>query len=159
MIKILFIGAINLDQKPRGGEEFKNQLFMSILSKEFDMVVIDTTNWKRRPWIFFEIIVSILNSKFQRIVVSTSTVSAYKLFRFLKRIFPSKLKKIKYFVIGGYLPEGLKSGRLKPEVYQKLGRVVVEGNFLKNQLAQFQIDSLVVPNFKIVLKKESRLRK
>jgi glycosyltransferase involved in cell wall biosynthesis len=147
-MNILFIGAINLNQKPKGGEEFKNQLFLTILKDQFNLTVIDTNNWKRKPWIFFILIFSILNNQFGKIVVSTSTVSAYRLFSFLNYCFASKLKKIKYFVIGGYLPDGIQSGKLEPSVYRNLGGIIVEGNLLKDKLEKFKIHSKVVPNFK-----------
>jgi glycosyltransferase involved in cell wall biosynthesis len=147
-VSILFIGAININKKPRGGEEFKNQLFISILNDDFGLKVIDTTNWKRKPWIFFTIISSILNPVYSKIVVSTSTVSAYRLFNFLNSFFALKLRKIKYFVIGGYLPDGIKIGKLKPEVYHLLGGIVVEGKFLQNKLKDYNIDAQVISNFK-----------
>ena len=148
MVNILFIGAININKKPRGGEEFKNQLFLLILKDDFNLKIIDTTNWKRKPWIFFTIISSILNPIYSKIVVSTSTVSAYRLFNFLNSFFALKLRKIKYFVIGGYLPDGIKVGRLKQEVYRLLAGIIVEGKFLQNKLKNFNIDAQVISNFK-----------
>lgn len=148
MVSILFIGAININKKPRGGEEFKNQLFHSILKDDFGLKVIDTTNWKRKPWIFFTIVFSILNPVHTRIIVSTSTRSAYRLFTFLNLFFTSWLLKIKYFVIGGYLPDGIKLGKLKPEVYRLLAGIIVEGKFLQHKLKNFNIDSKVISNFK-----------
>ncbi len=147
-MNILFIGAINLNQKPRGGEEFKNQLLLPILKGSLSTDIIDTTNWKKKPIVLFNIFFSLVFLKHEKILVSTSTISAYRLFKFIRYCCPFKLKRIKYFVIGGYLPKGISDGKLNPEIYKKLGGIVVEGQLLMNKLFKYNIPSTVIPNFK-----------
>ena len=46
MRRVLFFGAINVNQAPLGGEEYKNQLILRKLKNEnIQLQYIDTKNW------------------------------------------------------------------------------------------------------------------
>jgi glycosyltransferase involved in cell wall biosynthesis len=151
-MRILFIGAINLSNSPRGGEEYKNQLILEKLlqSNNFRTVVIDTYNWKRKPLLIAKLFLNILFAHFDSIVISASSASTYLLLKIISKIKPSILSKTRYFVIGGYFPIGIESNRYDWKIYQNLKSVVVEGEILKHQL--FTCTELknvkVIPNFK-----------
>lgn len=150
MRRILFIGAVNLKNLPLGGEEYKNQLFVSKLEEDFFTVVIDTFNWSKRPRLLLRLFWNLFFVNFDRIVVSASSASTYKLIKALN-FFPSKLKKTFYFVIGGYFPEGLQTKVYNSKYYKHLRGIVVEGELLKQGI--LETDSFnnisVIPNFKI----------
>jgi glycosyltransferase involved in cell wall biosynthesis len=149
MKKIIFIGAINKHNLPRGGEEYKNQLLTSLLKNEFNVTIIDTHNWKKNPAIILKMLFQLLLVKHERIVLSASSHSIYKLLKLL-HFFPSLPQKIVYFVIGGYMPSAIYSGVFKKKYYSNIRKIVVEGNLLLKQLSMSGIEKnvQVIPNFK-----------
>jgi glycosyltransferase involved in cell wall biosynthesis len=149
MKKFLFIGSVNQGNPPLGGEEYKNQLLVNYFHSLFNLTVIDTIHWKKNPLILYKLIFNILFISYDKIIVSASSASTYKLIRFLN-LFPRKLSKTYYFVIGGYFPEGLKSGKYKIDFYKGLKSIVVEGELLKNQILLIEklVNVKVIPNFK-----------
>jgi glycosyltransferase involved in cell wall biosynthesis len=151
-MRILFIGAINFSNSPKGGEEYKNQLILERLVQPniFKTVVRDTFNWKRRPLLIGKLFINILFIDFDSIVISASSRSTYLLLKIISKIKPSILFKTHYLVIGGYFPEGISSKRYDWKIYQNLKSVVVEGQILKDQLLSCsELYNLeVIPNFK-----------
>ncbi len=138
-MRILFIGAINLSNPPKGGEEYKNQLILEKLVQTnifntFENVAIDTYNWKRKPLLIAKLFFNILFIQFDSVVISASSGSTYLLLKIINKIKSSILHKIHYLVIGGYFPEGIKCKRYDWEIYLNLKSVVVEGEILKNKL-------------------------
>jgi glycosyltransferase involved in cell wall biosynthesis len=150
MKKIVFIGAINKQNLPRGGEEYKNQLLASLLNKEFKVTFIDTHNWKKNPAIILRMLFQLLFVKHDKIVLSASSHSIYKLLKLI-HLFPYLPQKIVYFVIGGYLPSAIYSGVFKKKYYTNIRKIVVEGNLLSKQLSMSGIEKnvQVIPNFKM----------
>jgi glycosyltransferase involved in cell wall biosynthesis len=149
---VLFIGAINILNPPKGGEEYKNQLILEkfLHSKTFKIVAIDTYNWKRKPLLIAKLFFNILFIQFDSVVISASSASTYLLLKIINKIKSSILHKIHYLVIGGYFPEGIKCKRYDWKIYQNLKSVVVEGNILKDQLiCCSELKNIrVIPNFK-----------
>lgn len=151
-MSILFIGAINLSNPPKGGEEYKNQLILEKLFQKnnLQIVAIDTYNWKQKPLLIAKLFFNILFIHFESIVISASSASTYLLLKIITRIKPSVLFKTHYLVIGGYFPEGIKCKRYNWKIYQNLKSVVVEGEILKQQLlscAELR-NVRTIPNFK-----------
>ena len=149
---LLFIGAINKNNPPRGGEEYKNQLILEKIMVDFsNAVIIDTSNWKTKPRVWLEIIYSIIYSKFSCVLISASSASTYKLLKIISWLRPSLLTNSVYLVIGGYFPEGLKSGKYNWKIYEPLKHIVVEGNLLANQIRHVSqlINLKVISNFKL----------
>lgn len=151
-MQILFIGAINLSNSPRGGEEYKNQLILEkiLLPNIFKIVTIDTFNWKRKPLLIAKLFLNLLFKKFDSVVISASSASTYLLLKIISKIKPSTLHKTHYLVIGGYFPEGIKNKRYDWQIYRNLKSVVVEGEILKNVLLGYSElnNIIVIPNFK-----------
>jgi glycosyltransferase involved in cell wall biosynthesis len=149
--KILFIGAVNKDKPPTGGEEFKNQTLIRFLTPRVNLSIIDTYLWHRRPWVLLKILALILYNKNATIFLSASTVSSYRFLNLLS-ILGIKLDRVYYFVIGGYLPDFIKSsGRLyKASLYRKVKKIYIEGNTLKAKLHEYGItdNCEVLPNCK-----------
>jgi glycosyltransferase involved in cell wall biosynthesis len=150
--KILFIGAINLSNSPKGGEEYKNQLILEKLvnSAIIRTSAIDTYQWKSKPLLIAKLLLSLLFQKFDLIVISASSASTFQLLKFIYFLKPSNLKKAHYFVIGGYFPEGIRSKRYDWKIYKNLKSVVVEGRILKDQLLECsELNNIqVISNFK-----------
>ena len=151
-MQVLFIGAINLSNSPKGGEEYKNQLILKklILAVTFQIIAIDTYQWKKKPFLIFNLLFSLLFKQFDSIVISASSASTFQLLKFLNFLKPSILKKTHYLVIGGYFPDGIRSRRYDWKIYQNLKSVVVEGEILRDQLLSCsELKNIeVIPNFK-----------
>ncbi len=149
MHRILFIGAVNKGQLPAGGEEYKNQLLVKRLWLDSRLTVVDTFNWKKNPIVLFKLLLFIWFFNYDKIVISASSASTYRLVQFLN-FFPHLLSKTHYFVIGGYFPEGLKIKKYLSKYYKGLKSIVVEGEILKDQI--LKVDQLqnvsVISNFK-----------
>ncbi len=148
---VIFIGAINEFNPPRGGEEYKNQLILDRLKNELvDLIYFDTFRWKKEPFIVLRMLWYLFFCRYDSLIISASSVSTYRLLSIIQTIRPDILQKITYVVVGGYLPTGIKTGRFKSKIYTGLKGLVVQGEFLKNQLKDFINDNLisVIPNFK-----------
>jgi glycosyltransferase involved in cell wall biosynthesis len=149
MKKTLFIGAINVNKPPKGGEDYKNQLLIKYLKNHYAIQYIDTINWKKNPLIILRIIYNTIFKNFDFIVLSASSQSVYVLIRFLN-YFPKKLKKTIYFVIGGYLPTAIREGIYEKKYFTNLQSIVVEGAKLYDTLVGVGLDhnTVVINNFK-----------
>jgi glycosyltransferase involved in cell wall biosynthesis len=151
-MKLLFIGAINQKHSPKGGEEYKNQLFIEKLesSSQLEPIIFDTYQWKKKPFLIVNLFYYLFFKNVDSIVISASSASTYLLLKILNKVKPSILCKIHYFVIGGYFPVGIKTRRYNWKVYQRLKSVVVEGQVLRKQLLESSDlkNLFVVPNFK-----------
>ena len=150
-MKILFIGAINKYNPPRGGEEYKNQLLDLKINESYNFpIMIDTHRWSNKPQIWWDLLVSILFKKVDVVLISASSVSTYRLLNIIRWMKPSLLHKTTYLVIGGYFPEGIRTKRFNWKAYSKLKNVVVEGELLRQQiLSNSNLANVkVVPNFK-----------
>lgn len=151
MRRVLFIGAINENSLPGGGEEYKNQLIISKLKNE-DVYLnyFDTINWKKSIVFLFRLLWNVLFVNYDNIIISASSVSTYRLLNVLYFVRRNKLKKVSYFVIGGYFPDAIISGRFKSSRYIGLNSIVVEGRYLKNKLMDHipNVNIEVCPNFK-----------
>lgn len=148
--KVLFIGAINEGNSPIGGEDYKNQLFVAKLDSKFNLAFVDTFHWNRRPAVIVRLLWYLIFRKFDKIIISASSASTYRLLIFLS-FFPNILIKTYYFVIGGYFPEGLKKGQYDIKYYRRLKGIILEGEMLKHQIESIEnLNNLfVVPNFKV----------
>jgi len=157
-MKLLFVGAVNRNAPPANGEEYKNQMLLGYLDAHFRVKVIDTMNWSREPLTLIRLVIHMLWVPYDRIVISASSASVFRLLDSL-RMFKSRMKKTIYFVIGGYLPKALSDGRYKPRAYQSLRSLVVEGESMRKQLMDLGISAPihVVPNFKTVDRCRGRL--
>jgi glycosyltransferase involved in cell wall biosynthesis len=148
---VLFIGAINLSNFPKGGEEYKNQLiFRKMIHVDNRESYIDTYNWKSNPIVSLNLMYKLFFRKWDSILLSTSSISAYRLICLMKFLKPSLLFKLNYLVVGGYFPEGIRKREFKWEQYKALKNIIVQGDILRQQLLSCsELKNLkVVPNFK-----------
>lgn len=147
--KILLIGAINIGGQPAGGEEYKNQLFLSILTEKYHVKPIDTFRWKSNWTVILKLFFYLFAQKWDLIIISASSVSAYRLIQFIQ-FFPWLSKNTMYFVVGGYLPTAISRGVFKIEPYEALKGLVVQGDKLREilRLAGYNGVIHVLPNFK-----------
>lgn len=149
--RVLFIGAINENKSPLGGEEYKNQLILSKLKSEYiDLKYVDTILWKKSTSTVYRLFKNLFFSDFDLIVISASSVSTYRLLKLINFIRPQILKKISYLVIGGYFPVAVETGQFKNVFYEKLKCIIVEGEYLKAKLSKYLlcVPIFVIPNFK-----------
>jgi len=150
-LSLLFLGAINEGNVPRGGEEFKNQMLYHKLKQEaFKVEFIDTHFWSKKPMIWFKILLNVFVWRYNSIIISASSVSTYRLLKIIRFIRPSILNKITYLVVGGYFPQGIKEKKFDWRVYIHLKNILVQGNLLKNTLlGHSNLSNVkVLPNFK-----------
>jgi len=150
-MKLVFIGAINQGNPPKGGEEYKNQLLINKISVSFsDAKIIDTFQWIRSPKVWFTLFLDILIRRLDIVLISASSVSTYRLLNLMQWVRPSLMRKTTYLVIGGYFPEGIRSKFFDWKTYKNLKNVVVEGDLLrKTVIANSGLSNVrVVPNFK-----------
>ena len=150
-MSLLFLGAINEGNVPRGGEEFKNQMLYHKLKLEaLKVEFIDTHFWSRKPMIWFKILLNVFVRRYDSIIISASSVSTYRLLKIIRFFRPSILNKITYLVVGGYFPQGIKEKKFDWRVYIHLKNILVQGNLLKNiLLGHSNLSNVKVsPNFK-----------
>ena len=148
---LLFIGAINRGNYPKGGEEYKNQVLYSKMQREeMEFDTVDTYLWARKPKVWFRLCYLLFICEYDSILISASSVSTYRFLRLITFLKPHILSKISYLVIGGYFPEAIQSGVFSKSVYNKLHSIIVEGNGMKKVLRENGIrdNIIVLPNFK-----------
>lgn len=157
--KLLFIGPANRKAYPLGGDQYKNQLIIDGLESEFRLVILDTYNWKKSPLIFLEIFYWFVTGNFEKVVLSSSTVSALRLIKWMN-YFPEIQEKLVYFVIGGELHQIVneKTSYLKP--LSRAKQIVVETATMKDSLHKRGLFNVVqIPNFKVFQESELENRK
>jgi glycosyltransferase involved in cell wall biosynthesis len=153
--KLLFIGPVNGNAYPIGGDQYKNQLLIDGLQNEFKLIVIDTYNWKKNPLIFLRMFYWFVNGNFEKVVLSSSTVSALRLIKWIN-YFPEIQKKLVYFVIGGELHYIVKTKSSLIETLLGARHIVVETTVMKESLFNLGLYNVMqIPNFKVF--QESRL--
>lgn len=156
-MKLLFIGGINAGKPPLGGDQYKNQLILEYFrDKHINSTVIDTFQWNYRPFTLLKLFFLLAIGGYDRIILSVSSGSAYRLIRLLN-LFPRKLKNTVYLVIGGFLPTGIKNRKYSIKFYQGLKIIAVEGKMLKEGLLELGLENVVVvPNFKKITRLPER---
>lgn len=149
--RLLLIGAVNLGNPPRNGEESKNQLLCEYLGRYHHLKVVDTREWKKNPITLWKVLYNTLFPDYDRILLSASSASVHTLLRFLG-LFRKRKSRTSYLVIGGYLLNGLSTGRYKASSYDGLSSLVVEGHGMERGLLNLDLDTPVIlmPNFKSI---------
>lgn len=152
-MKILLIGAIHQNHPPEGGEEFKNQLLVRFFRAHFSRCeVIDTKYWRTQPKVWIRLFVHLFLVSYDRIIISASSASTYRLLQIVYYLSRRKLSKIVYMVIGGYFPEAVTAKIYRRKFYADLFQIIVEGHYLKDELKKSALESnvSVIPNFKAI---------
>lgn len=78
---LLFIGGVDKGHTPTNGETMKNQLYLDRFEEFFDIIhVIDTHNWKHRPWVFCKYRFTCCHSPMQKYSFPSTEGSHYAVF-------------------------------------------------------------------------------
>ena len=163
MNKICVYGHFGNNKNFLNGQTVKTKNVYNALQKHYNMEEInkvDTYNWKKNPFkVLKKCIKSFKNSENIIILPAQNGVKVFiPLFFLLKKIYK---RKVFYVVIGGWLPEILnkRKGLLKKS--QKLDKIFVETNSMKEKLNELNVNNvLVMPNFKnIEIVKKEELKK
>lgn len=147
---LIFIGPINLGQIPTAGDSMKNQLFLDRFRQVFDRVItIDTINWKRRPWVIFQLIIALMAHPKAKAIISANPGSADALIRFIRVFkFPNDFY---YWVVGGFFHKSIKNKSLSVNNYTFLKRIFVQGESMVESLRESGLNNVVyVPNSKLI---------
>jgi len=156
MGKSFFIGPVNQNSQPKGGDQFKNRILYHIIRCfNTKISLVDTSSCFGRLLILWVVLLDKLG-KIDLLVVSASSLSSYKFFRIINT--KTKSRTI-YFVIGGGLPEIIRNKNLNPLIYKSLKAIIVQGVFLQNKLAPLGIESFILPNFKYKIGNFNAFRK
>ena len=147
--RLFFIGALDYPNIPQAGDAVKNRFLLDYFGRELhDVSYVDTQNWKRNPLILVRVMLKLLFRRFDNIVISTSTTSAYRLIRLITSLHLKS--RIYYFMIAGYAPVRIKAGDYKAEPYRRLERIVVEADKVSELFHELGIDNtLRLYNFKL----------
>ena len=144
---LLFIGGVDKGHTPTNGETMKNQLYLDRFEEFFDIIhVIDTHNWKHRPWVFLQIPLYVLSFPHAKIFLSINR--GLSLCRLLYYIGQSK--RTYCSVVGGNLLEVLEKKQNYLPSIQNLRGIFVQGRKMAETLKnQYRIPNAVyVPNAK-----------
>lgn len=144
---LLFIGGVDKGHTPTNGETMKNQLYLDRFEEFFDIIhVIDTHNWKHRPWVFLQIPLYVLSFPHAKIFLSINR--GLSLCRLLYYIGQSK--RTYCSVVGGNLLEVLEKKQNYLPSIRNLRGIFVQGRKMAETLKnQYRIPNAVyVPNAK-----------
>lgn len=161
---VILIGGIDeSNDQAIGGEIIKNRLFIKRFREVFDKVVtVDTANWKKKPWLLFELLLKLLWYYKAKVVISCASFSAKKLISLLYYINHSR--SVTMWVVGGAFVDYVKEGVFTIKQLSWLNRIVVQGQSMVEDAAKLGLHNVeYVPNSKpiiyhsdnIVLKSES----
>lgn len=150
MKRILYIATTADSRNRLDGETVKCRLLKEYLEgiEEIKIKSIDTDNWKKH---IIKLVFLIIFNYFRNdeIIVSSADRGAHIVLSFFEKI--RCKKKIYYFVIGGSLYRNICEKKWKPRIYQKIERIYVEANTLKDNLNAIGIYNVeTLNNFKKV---------
>jgi glycosyltransferase involved in cell wall biosynthesis len=147
-VRILFIGGLNEFRKPRGGEEFKNQLIVEALLKTHSLKIADTHHWLKRPLFLLRLFFHLFISRNDKIVLSASSLSSSRLIR-ISYYFPKIQRKIVYIVVGGYFFDAIADNIYNKKYYHGLDSIIVQSDRYKIKLNSIGLSNVIyLPNFK-----------
>lgn len=150
MNHLVFIGPLGGGNTPMNGASIKNYYLLNALKKYCKhIIVIDTEHWKKKPWLMIKILIVVLcrmNSKF---VLSVNTKSAFLFLRFFNRF--SFNRELYYWVIGGSFVDWISQGKVSPNLYYNIKKIIVEGISMKDELLKYGFKNVCrISNFKKV---------
>lgn len=152
MKKILYIATTADNRNRLDGETVKCRLLKEYLEDidNLQVVSIDTDNWKKNA---IKLVFKIIFNYFRcdEIVISSADRGAHIVLDFLEKI--NSKKSIYYFVIGGSLYRNITNKKWKISTYQRIKKIYVEANTLKNSLNSININNVEkLNNFRKVCK-------
>ena len=148
MSNVIFIGWIRKGKPADCGETMKNQLLIKKL-EELGVRVrqMDFKDWKRHPWVVFQLFWNIIVHKDETLIMSTSAQNVYPLMKLMKRI--GWKQNTVHWVIGGSLAQKVKNGSFQADIVGYMRYTLVESDMMAKQLKNCGIEGVkTVPNFK-----------
>ena len=144
----IIIGWINKGKPADCGETMKNQLMIRKLEElGIRCRQIDFKNWKRHPWVFFQLVWDIVVHRDNTLVLSTSASNIYLMIEILKKL-NWKVNRI-HWVIGGNLQECINDGKYQADVLDYATWTLVESSVMVDKLTAQGLHNVIqVPNFK-----------
>lgn len=146
--RINFIGPCGNGQIPSNGASIKNMHILNFFrKKEVHMNVIDTENWRKRPWVLLNTMFRLLLDRHAVFILSMSSGSVYRLLSILSYI--ACRRDIIYWVIGGDVANKIENKKYSVKPYKILRYIIVEGDRMKDRLIKNGLENVItVPNFK-----------
>lgn len=148
MSEAIIIGFVNKGGPGVCGETMKNQLMIRKL-KELGVkcYVMDFYKWRRHPWVFIQLLYTVLTHRKATIVFSTSVPNVYPMMRMMKAV--GWKQHTVNWVIGGTLGEKTINGTFNKDVIGYINWTIVESQIMVEQLKSCGISNVIqVPNFK-----------
>ena len=146
----IIIGWINKGKPADCGETMKNQLMIRKLEElGIRCRQIDFKNWKRHPWVFFQLVWDIVVHRDNTLVLSTSASNIYLMIEILKKL--NWQMKCIHWVIGGNLQECINYGKYQVGILDYTTWTLVESSLMVDKLRQQGLPNVMqVPNFKSI---------
>ena len=159
MKKVLYIATTADNRNRLDGETIKCRLLKEYLSEieDIELISVDTDNWQKHILkLVFKIIFN--NLKCDEIIVSSADRGAHIVLDFFRKI--NCNKTIYYFVIGGTLYKNIKEKKWNISTYNRIQKIYVEADLMKNKLNEININNVkVLNNFRKVGKFQNKYRK
>lgn len=151
MTDISIIGLFCANNGVADGQTVKTNILAEEIERIYgleNVVRINTFGWKKKPAdLFFRSIKAVRNSKN---VIFLTDEGGIKIFPWLLQL--SNVGKecaIHYVVVGGWLPESLKTRKIRKWLISRLDGVYVETVAMKKALEQHGLENVtILPNFK-----------
>ena len=148
MNKILFIGSLNTKRNRFDGERIKTTLTLQVLSRYFDIDIVNLSKFKLINTIKFIFCVSFFKKKYKYIVISKDRGGAKTLHKILSAV-KYNMNKVIYFQIGPFLFDLIKENAKLKRLFSNDFFITVETESLKAQLNSIDLFNVkVLPNFK-----------
>ena len=148
----VFIGGLALDGNPRGGENMKNKLLLERLSElNIHPRVVNTTQWRKRPWCLIKMIWVLLASDRNTPIVLSASHASGKLIKIIPLL--TTPNNVIYWSVGGDLDRRVNKKEFSIESLNKLRTVIVQGRKQAQALKLFGLTNVIsVPNSKPIPK-------
>ena len=147
--RIIFVGSQNLGGMQDDGETMKNYM----LAKGFEsltckVIRIDMRHRPKRYYYMVKYVWNLLFYRKSKIVMSASSLVAYKLFKIARMLLWSPQQQY-YWVIGGTFGKLITEKTVQKDLYINMRQIVVEGQSMKDQLDAAGFNNVIVlPNIK-----------
>jgi len=148
MKHVIFLGWIRKGKPADCGETMKNQLLIHRIEElGVKCRQVDFKGWRKRPWVFIQLLWDIVVHKDETLIMSTSTINTYPMMKLMKRI--GWKQNTVHWVIGGTLGDKTKQGIFQSSVIGYMKHTLVESDLMMKQLEDCGIKGVKeVPNFK-----------
>lgn len=146
--KAIIIGWINKGKPADCGETMKNQLLIRRLEElRIKCYLVDFKGWKKKPWVFLQLVWFLLIYKDSNLIFSTSAKNIYKLMKLMQKI--GWKQNIIHWVIGGNLQDCIAEKKYEACVFDYANKTLVESDIMVKRLTEQGIHNVIqVPNFK-----------